>query len=72
MSDLVLVKEIMDVDEACRYLRIKKRTLYSLASRGLVPAAKVGGQWRFKKGMLDSLFASGAPASHAALLEERA
>jgi excisionase family DNA binding protein len=67
-----VAKEIMDVDEACRYLRIKKRTLYSLASRGLVPAAKVGGQWRFKKGMLDGLFASGAPPDRAALLPDRA
>lgn len=48
--------EIMNLDEASRYLRIKRRTLYSLAARGDVPAAKIGGQWRFRRSQLDGLF----------------
>ena len=48
--------DILDINEASEYLRIKKRTLYSLVSRGIVPGIKVGGQWRFKREMLDSLF----------------
>jgi excisionase family DNA binding protein len=49
--------EILNLEEASRYLRIKRRTLYSLAARGEVPAAKIGGQWRFRRSQLDGLFA---------------
>ena len=48
--------EIMNLEEASRYLRIKRRTLYTLAARGEVPAAKIGGQWRFRRSHLDGLF----------------
>jgi len=51
--------DIMDITEASEYLRIKKRTLYSLVSRGVIPGIKVGGQWRFKREMLDALFSKG-------------
>jgi excisionase family DNA binding protein len=50
------VEEILNLEEASRYLRIKRRTLYSLAARGEVPAAKIGGQWRFRRTQLDGLF----------------
>jgi excisionase family DNA binding protein len=52
------VEAIMNLEEASRYLRIKRRTLYALAARGSVPAAKIGGQWRFRKAQLDRLFES--------------
>ena len=48
--------EIMNLEEASRYLRIKRRTLYALAARGEVPAAKIGGQWRFRRSHLEDLF----------------
>jgi excisionase family DNA binding protein len=51
-----VVEEILNLEEASRYLRIKRRTLYTLAARGGVPAAKIGGQWRFRKSQLDRLF----------------
>ncbi len=51
--------EVLNLDEASRYLRIKRRTLYALAARGDVPAAKIGGQWRFRKSQLDGLFERG-------------
>ena len=51
--------EILNLDEASRYLRIKRRTLYSLAARGVVPGAKIGGQWRFRRSQLDGLFDAG-------------
>jgi excisionase family DNA binding protein len=46
----------MNLEETSRYLRIKRRTLYALAARGEVPAVKIGGQWRFRRSHLDSLF----------------
>jgi excisionase family DNA binding protein len=54
--DTPYTDEILNLEEASRYLRIKRRTLYSLAARGDVPAAKIGGQWRFRRSQLDKLF----------------
>ena len=62
--------DVMNLDEASRYLRIKRRTLYSLAARGEVPAAKIGGQWRFRRSQLDGLF--GGPPQALAVLEPQA
>ncbi len=47
---------ILDIGDAADYLRIKKWTLYRLAKKGKVPGVKIGGQWRFKKEVLDRLF----------------
>jgi excisionase family DNA binding protein len=54
--DSPAIAEIMSLEEASRYLHIKRRTLYALAARGEVPAAKIGGQWRFRRSHLDGLF----------------
>ena len=50
------VNGIMDISEAADYLHIKKWTLYRLVKRGKIPGIKVGGQWRFKKEVLDEMF----------------
>jgi excisionase family DNA binding protein len=55
------VDEVLNLEEASRYLRIKRRTLYSLAARGDVPAAKIGGQWRFRRSQLEGLFEDSRP-----------
>jgi excisionase family DNA binding protein len=47
---------IMDITAAANYLQIKRWTLYRLVKRGKVPGTKIGGQWRFKKDVLDSMF----------------
>jgi excisionase family DNA binding protein len=43
----------MNVKEAAVYLRLNYMTVYKLAQRRLLPAFKVGGNWRFKKENLD-------------------
>lgn len=48
-----MTDKILTFEEACRYLRVQKATLYRLAQRKKVPSAKVGGQWRFKKSKID-------------------
>ena len=48
--------EIMDIAEAATYLQIKKGTLYRLVKDGRIPGTKIGGQWRFKREILDELF----------------
>ncbi len=58
--------EILNLEEASQYLRIKRRTLYTLAAQKKVPAVKIGGQWRFRKNQLNALFENGeAPAATA-------
>ena len=56
------VNGIMDISEAADYLHIKKWTLYRLVKRGKIPGIKVGGQWRFKKEVLDEMFTQNAPS----------
>ncbi len=53
-------KEILTIEEAAEYLRIKRRTLYTLAAQRKIPAVKIGGQWRFQKGQLHALFENAA------------
>jgi excisionase family DNA binding protein len=51
-----MVDEILDIKQAAEYLQIKERTLYRLVGEGEIPGIKVGGQWRFSKKCLDSMF----------------
>ena len=51
-----MVDEILDIKQAAEYLQIKERTLYRLVGDGDIPGIKVGGQWRFSKKCLDSMF----------------
>jgi excisionase family DNA binding protein len=48
--------EVMDLQEASTYLRLKPRTLTRLATLGEVPAAKIGKQWRLHREALAKLF----------------
>jgi excisionase family DNA binding protein len=43
----------MNVKEAASYLRLNYMTVYKLAQKHVIPACKVGGNWRFKKDILD-------------------
>lgn len=40
----------MTLAEVAAYLRLSKDTVYRMASRGRLPASKVGSQWRFRRG----------------------
>jgi len=51
-----MADEILDIKQAAEYLQIKERTLYRLVGDGEIPGIKVGGQWRFSKKCLDSMF----------------
>jgi len=50
--------EILTIDEVATYLKASKRTVYRLASSGKLPAFKLGGTWRFRRGDLDRWIAS--------------
>ena len=44
---------IMTLREVAGYLGLHVMTVYKLTREGRVPAAKIGGQWRFKRDVLD-------------------
>jgi len=45
--------QIMTPKEAAKYLGFHLITVYRLLKKGELPATKIGGQWRFKKDVLD-------------------
>ena len=45
--------DVMTVREVAEYLRVKERTIYRLVAGAGIPAFKVGGSWRFRKGEID-------------------
>ena len=46
-------EQIMTLREVAKYLGLHARTVYKLTREGRMPAAKIGGQWRFKRDVLD-------------------
>jgi excisionase family DNA binding protein len=44
---------LLTAEEAAKHLRVHIKSLYRLAQQGIVPARKVGGQWRFHVQALD-------------------
>ena len=47
-------QQIMTLREVAQYLGLHIMTVYKLTREGRVPAAKIGGQWRFKRDILDA------------------
>ena len=46
-------EEILKVKELAKYLKMDEHTVYRLARKRVLPAAKIGGEWRFKKDLID-------------------
>ena len=46
--------QIMTPKEAAKYLGFHLVTIYRLLKKRDIPATKIGGQWRFKKDVLDA------------------
>ena len=46
-------EEILTVKELARYLKMDEHTVYRLARKGVLPGVKIGGEWRFKKDLID-------------------
>jgi len=45
--------EVMTVRQVAEYLQIDAQSIYKMAKRDKIPCAKIAGQWRFKKAILD-------------------
>ncbi|MEW6170514.1 MAG: helix-turn-helix domain-containing protein [Candidatus Omnitrophota bacterium] len=46
-------ESLMTIEDLALYLKVKKRTIYDWLKRGKIPAAKVIGQWRFRREKID-------------------
>ena len=47
------MEQVLTLDEAAKYLKVAKPTLYRLLEDGKIPAFKVGNQWRFTNELID-------------------
>ena len=56
-SRSVIMSNLMTTKEAAEYLKLNYMTVYKLAQRGRIPASKIGGNWRFRKDLLDDWLA---------------
>ena len=62
------LEELMNIREAAGYLRLSSMTVYRLAQKKAIPAFKVGGNWRFKKDLLDNWLTRKAETGKGAIL----
>lgn len=56
-------RDVLTLDEAAAYLRVHPRTLRTKASKGEVPAAKIGRVWRFHRNQLERWILEGGALS---------
>ena len=52
---------VMTIDELAAYLKLSKSSLYQFARTGKVPGVKIGQQWRFHKGVIDTWIKDSIP-----------
>jgi len=46
--------EILTIREVAAILKVGTKTTYTMAQSGELPGFKVGGQWRFRRGDIDT------------------
>jgi excisionase family DNA binding protein len=49
-----MLDEILTLPEVAQLLKVADKTVYTMAQNGEMPAFKVRGQWRFKRGDIDA------------------
>ena len=54
------MEEILTAEQVANMLQVHVRTVYRLARQGGIPGRKLGGGWRFSKGLILQLLASQA------------
>lgn len=52
-------KDILTAEEVAEFLRIHPYTVRRLAREGKLPGFRIGGQWRFKKKIIDEKLEKG-------------
>jgi excisionase family DNA binding protein len=53
MNQKLKLSEVMTLEEAARFLRVRKKEVEELATDGKIPARQVNGQWRFLKAAVE-------------------
>jgi excisionase family DNA binding protein len=54
MNELPPPEPVLTLKDVAAYLKVDDRTIYRLALAKKMPAFKVGGTWRFRKGDIDA------------------
>ena len=49
---------MLTIREVANYLSLSERTIYRLIEDGILPALKIGGQWRFEERTLEDWVAT--------------
>ena len=47
-------EDVMTVEEVARHLKLKPQTVYKWAQEGIIPGAKLGKEWRFRRRIIDA------------------
>ena len=47
-------EQLLTLEQVAKYLNVDRFTVYRLVAQKQLPAFKVGGQWRFKRKMLEA------------------
>ena len=58
----MMVQDVMTAQQAAGYLQTSRDTIVRKARAGLLPAAKLGREWRFRKADLDAWLSAGGTA----------
>ena len=69
MNAIATKHQVLTLAEAARFLRVKKSALQKLVDEGRVPARKIGEEWRFFRGALET-WLSGKSDSRLAFLAQ--
>jgi excisionase family DNA binding protein len=56
-------EQLLTPEQVAEYLNVDKFTVYRLVNQKQLPAFKVGGQWRFKRKMLEDWLRKNANSS---------
>ncbi|HJU29514.1 MAG TPA: helix-turn-helix domain-containing protein, partial [Candidatus Binataceae bacterium] len=46
-------EDFFTIDELAEYLRVHPTTIYRLLRQGRLPGFRVGGNWRFRRGLIE-------------------
>jgi excisionase family DNA binding protein len=46
--------QMLTLKEVAKFLSLSEKTVYRLVKAGILPALKIGGQWRFEQQVLDA------------------
>ena len=60
--------ELMTLEEVADYLRVTRKTIYRLLEKRAIPSTRVGHQWRFDRGAVDTWLRQNSLGAAASIL----